>query len=115
MSGATLRQTTQLDALKRSLLVATACHAALYLYLNFEMADVFIIAIVSIICVIITYLVIKIVTVKRAFWGFPEPKYDKHWLHGPLPHVCIHLYLSILSILCIFMYFVSRFFNPTLS
>ena len=73
----------------------------LYLYLNFEMADVFIIAILSIICVIITHLVIKIVTVRRAFWGFPEPKYDKHWLHGHLPHVCIHLYPNILSYLCI--------------
>ncbi|XP_078333592.1 ultra-long-chain fatty acid omega-hydroxylase-like [Crassostrea virginica] len=50
------------------------------------MADGFIIVILSIICVIITHLVIKIVTVRRAFWGFPEPKYDKHWLHGHLPH-----------------------------
>ncbi|XP_065934057.1 cytochrome P450 4F8 isoform X2 [Magallana gigas] len=58
------------------------------------MADIFILGASTILVLVITHLLIKIIKVKYTFWGFPESIYDKHWLLGHLPHIRHQGYLG---------------------
>lgn len=53
------------------------------------MSAILLSAVISVVAIIIFQLLIKLLRVKYAYHGLPEPLEDKHWLLGHLPIVSI--------------------------
>lgn len=53
------------------------------------MSAILLSAVISVVVIIIFQLLIKLLRVKYAYHGLPEPLEDKHWLLGHLPIVSI--------------------------
>lgn len=58
-------------------------------YREYNMSAILLSAVISVVVIIIFQLLIKLLRVKYAYHGLPEPLEDKHWLLGHLPIVSI--------------------------